>query len=107
MRKFASAMQEIPLADVYQKEKFILSEEMIDALCRQAVGSLLWAVQVHFEISHDVTLLSTIITESCQDVKKAKEFCIRYNRAVRILETEDHTLRYRDILGQSRGTPRA
>ena len=70
MSEFASAMQEIPLAEVYQKERFVLTEERTNALCRQAVGSLLRAAQVHFEVSRDVTLLSTSIggrMSGCQE----------------------------------------
>ena len=106
MSKFASAMQEIPLADVYQKERFVLTEERANALCRQSVGSLLFAAQAHFEVSRDVALLSTSIADACRDVKKAKEFFIRYNRVVRTLKTTDRTMRYHDILGENRGAPR-
>ena len=70
----------------------------------ESCRSLLWAVQAHFEISHEATLLSTIITEACKDVSKAKEFFSRYNRAIRTLKTADHTIWYHDILGEERRT---
>ena len=74
MAKFVDSLQEIVLSESYQKQQFSIPVERRMALCRQVVGSLLWAVQVYFEISHDVTLLGTSINEAVDTAEEKKPF---------------------------------
>ena len=69
MAKFVDSLQEIVLSDVYQKQQFTIPDERRMTLRRQVAGSLLWAVQVYFEISHEVTLMGASIKEAVATVE--------------------------------------
>ena len=92
--KFVDSLQEIVLIEVYQKQQFTTPSGRRMALFLQVAVSLLWAVQVYFEISHGVTLLGTSINEAAVTVEGAETFFTRYNRAVKPLKSSMSIIRY-------------
>ena len=66
-------------------------------LRRQVAGSLLWAVQVYFEISHEVTLMGASIKEAVATVEGEKSFFNRYNRVVKTLKAAKSIIWYHSL----------